>query len=64
MYLCSFSYALYPNTPNRKYSITCNSLSHVKTKTIGTDFPGIDDPIKIKKRYERWEGCFRKFHDP
>ncbi len=20
--------------------------------------------FEIKKRYERWEGCFRKFYDP
>ena len=51
MCLCLFSYALYPKTPNKKYSITCNNLSHVRAKTVGTDFPGIDEPIKINKRY-------------
>ena len=42
MYLYLFSYALYPNIPKTKYSMTCNNLSHVKAKTVGTDLPGID----------------------
>ena len=37
----------------KKYSMTCNNLSHVNAKTVGTDLPGIDDPIKIKKRYKK-----------
>ena len=53
MYLYLFSYALYPNIPKKKYSMTCKNLSHVKAKTVGTDLPGIDDPIKIKKRYKK-----------
>ena len=53
MYLYLFSYALYPNIPKKKYSITCKNLSHLKAKTVETDLPGIDDPIKIKKRYTK-----------
>ena len=53
MYLYLFSYALYPNIPKIKYSMTCNNLSHVKVKTVGIDLPGIDDPIKIKIRYKK-----------
>tara|TARA_B100001248_G_C27308992_1_gene420916 strand:- start:622 stop:828 length:207 start_codon:yes stop_codon:yes gene_type:complete len=53
MYLYLCSYALYPNIPKKKYSITCSNLSHVKAKTGGTDLPGIDDTIKIKKRYKK-----------
>ena len=53
IYLYLFAYALYPNIPKKKYSIRCNNLSHVKAKKVGTDLPGTDDPIRIKKRYKK-----------